>query len=107
MFRLFASVFYGDYSIRIKNHGRTIARVEGFQFHSLVAGKELNVSAFDTDTINFSTLLGSGDTSTVAANANFIAGIDETIRNNRKRAYARIGVTYRDLGLVGFRLETS
>ncbi len=95
----FAVDDYGDYSIQIKNHGRTIARIEGFQFHTLVMNGELEIGAFDTKTVDFSTLLGSGDTSIAAGAVNFISEIKdwEPFRNDQKRAYARIGVTYRDV----------
>lgn len=90
---------YGDYSIRIRNHGRTIARIEGFQFHPLIMSGELDIGAFDTKSVNFDYLLGSGDHAIAAGAINFISEIKdwEPFRNGEKRAYARIGVTYRDV----------
>jgi len=95
------------WSIQIKNHGRTVARVESFRVASDSVSGKLNLEALNHRTENHNTLLGVGE-------SNFVTNIDldnipdwESVNNRIKTALFHIVVKYRDVVDSSAEHETS
>jgi hypothetical protein len=95
-------------SIQIKNHGRTIARVESVQVGADTVGERLPPEPLNFTTSNLHSLLGSGQKQTVRifdAESAFPDGV--SIVNGTKRGILRIIVKYRDVVDASILHETS
>ena len=85
-------------SIQIKNHGRTIARVESVQIGTDTLDGPLPQEPSNLNATNFHSILGSGQQETVggfSADSGFSDGV--SIVNGTKRGILRIVVKYRDV----------
>jgi hypothetical protein len=95
-------------SIQIKNHGRTIARVESVQIGADTVDGPLPKETLNFTTNNLHSLLGSGQKETVGgfnADSGFTDGV--SIMNGAKRGILRIIVKYRDVVDASILHETS
>jgi hypothetical protein len=92
-----ANVFF-ECSIKIKNHGRTLARVESVQIGTDTIDGPLTEQPWSGTTLNLNSLLGSGHKETVGefdADRDLSDGI--SIVRGIKRGILRIIVKYRDV----------
>jgi hypothetical protein len=84
---------FGAYSIVIKNHGRTIAQIESFQFGMDSFAGDFDPKRINCTTKNFNRLLGSDDKPTPVTTINIPARFSdqewEQIRTDATRALVR------------------
>ena len=95
-------------SIQIKNHGRTIARIESVQIGADTVDGPLPPEPLNFTTRNHHSLLGSGQKETVGAfdaESAFADGV--SIVKGTKRGILRIIVKYRDVVNASILHETS
>jgi len=95
-------------SIHIKNHGRTLARVESVQIATDTTDRPLPEKPWNGTTLNLNSLLGSGQQETVGAfDADRDLADGKSVVNGTKRGILRVIVKYRDVVDASILHETS
>jgi hypothetical protein len=95
-------------SVKIKNHGRTLARIESVQIGTDTVDGPVPERPSNSTTVNLHSLLGSGQTEKVgafSAESAFSDGI--SVVNGTHRGILRIVVKYRDVVEASILHETS
>jgi hypothetical protein len=90
---------YGSYTIRIINRGRTIARVEKYEFGVNAASGAWDLEGFSKVTKKFNVLLGNSNKRTVVTTINIPNQFSDwrSIQKETKKGFIRIAVFYQDV----------
>lgn len=90
---------YGDYTIGIINRGRTIARIERYEFGVNAASGAWDLEGFNKVKKKFNVLLGNSDKRTIVTTINIPNQFSDwrSIQKETKKGFIRIAVFYQDV----------